>query len=83
MNRMSSAYRWCMLFINAALETGRTPREILDRHELKFQKFFPYDPKIDKIFRMTNIHEHGRQGAQKNYEKLFEKGILKRSEVLG
>lgn len=48
----------------------------------RFQKFFSYDYKRDKIFQLTNVRHNSRQEAERNYQKLFDKGILKRKDVL-
>lgn len=76
-----NAFDWPRLFLRAALETRERPDEQVENYGLSFQKFWPYDEDLDRIFQMTNVRHNKRSVAAANYEKLIKKGIISRKEL--
>lgn len=49
--------------------------------ELRYQEFWPYDYKKDKIFQLTNVRHNSRALAAKNYEQLIQNGTLSKRDI--
>ena len=82
MDKMLSAFRWPGLLLEAALVTGATPAEILSANRsLVFQRFHPYNYKMDRVFLLTNVLHNSREEARKNYEALIAQGVLRREDL--
>lgn len=74
------AFCWPRLFIQSILDNV-SPLKTFRDHHLSFPSFFPYDPKKDKIFQLTNVYHNTRKVAKENYEKLISSGVLTRREL--
>jgi len=81
LHKMFDAISWCKAFLEAALETNDSPKNIIEGRDYDFQKFFPYDEDLDRIFQLTNVYHNSRKTAKKNYEMLIRHGVLTRKEL--
>jgi len=79
LNKMYSALKFCDLLLDNAISWDLKPNEILNNNkDLQFQKLYPYNYELDKIFQLTNVRYNSRRVVQANYEKLYEEGVLKK-----
>ncbi len=76
-----SAFRFVYQFLKAALFTGETPKQILHNHQYHFQKFWPYNYRLDRIFQMTNVRHNKREVAAANYAKLILAGKINEKDL--
>ena len=80
--KLLSAFRWPLLYMNAALFTDASPEEILkDNKNLQFQHVYPYRYNLDWIFQLTNLRHNSRPQVKATYEDLIKRGILTRKEL--
>lgn len=82
LEKMRNAFRFTRMFLMAVNHWWK-PEELvrLKFNKLTYQKFWPYNSKLDKIFQLTNVRHNKRSVVRANYEKLISKGILKASEL--
>jgi hypothetical protein len=73
MVEMESCIRWCRDFIDAALNTEKTPTEIFWETSFKFPKFQPYEYETEQIYQWTNFDAHSRKTVEKRLTELRKK----------
>ncbi len=73
MIEMESCVRWCREFLDAALNTEKTPTEIFWETSYKFPKFQPYEFETEQIYQWTNFDAHSRKVVEKRLNALREK----------
>jgi hypothetical protein len=73
MIEMESCIRWCREFLDAALNTEKTPTEIFWETSYKFPKFQPYEFETEQIYQWTNFDAHSRKVVEKRLNALREK----------
>lgn len=80
---IESAAILCEKMVNSAL-TGewQSPRDIIRKYGLKFQRFHPYRYKKERIWLLTHTQKNTREEVLDNYAVLFNTGVLKRREVI-
>lgn len=72
MIEMESCVRWCREFLDAALNTEKTPTEIFWETSYKFPKFQPYEFETEQIYQWTNFDAHSRKVVEKRLNALRE-----------
>jgi hypothetical protein len=73
MIEMESCICWCREFLDAALNTEKTPTEIFWETSYKFPKFQPYEFETEQIYQWTNFDAHSRKVVEKRLNALREK----------
>jgi hypothetical protein len=73
MIEMESCICWCREFLDAALNTEKTPTEIFWETSYKFPKFQPYEFETEQIYQWTNFDAHSRKIVEKRLNALREK----------
>ena len=73
MTEMESCIRWCREFLDAALNTEKTPTEIFWETSYKFPKFQPYEFETEQIYQWTNFDANSRKVVEKRLSALREK----------
>jgi len=73
MTEMESCIRWCREFLDAALNTEKTPTEIFWETSYKFPKFQPYEFETEQIYQWTNFDANSRKVVEKRLSVLREK----------
>lgn len=80
--KMLSAFEFCRATIKAALsERQLTPKEILEKNDFRFQKFWRYKYHKDVIFQLTNVRHNSRQQVEKNYKRLIADGTISKKDI--
>jgi hypothetical protein len=73
MTEMQSCISWCREFLDAALNTEKTPTDIFWETSYKFPKFQPYEFETEQIYQWTNFDAHSRKVVEKRLNALREK----------
>jgi hypothetical protein len=73
MIEMESCICWCREFLDAALNTEKTPTDIFWETSYKFPKFQPYEFETEQIYQWTNFDAHSRKVVEKRLNALREK----------
>ena len=61
MEEMKSCLIWCREFLNAALNTGQTPDDIIQSYNYKFPQFQPYEYETEQLYQLTNFDKNSRK----------------------
>lgn len=70
MVEMKSCLLWCREFLNAALNTGKTPAEIYEEYDFVFPKFQPYEFETEQLYQLTNFEKNSREEVKNRLEIL-------------
>lgn len=82
LNEVMSCVLWCEEIVDAMLNTGISPKEILGKHDfMTFPKFVDYDYDIDKIFKLTTTGKLSRVEVKNNIEALLESGEITKEQL--
>jgi len=79
-----SSIMWCSLFMDAALNTGRSPKEIIaDNYWMVFPEFAKYNHKIQQIMSLTSVGKHSRNQVKENIDNLINEGVISKTDLYG
>lgn len=78
MVEMESCIRWCREYLNAALNTGETPNEIIanSTKPFVFPKFAEYNHDLECGYQLTNFAHNSRSVVAERLKRYKETGIL-------
>lgn len=81
---IKSSIEWCKLFMEGALISGKTPKDIIKENDwMRFPKFGEYNHRRQKILEMTSVGKLSRKQVKENINKLLEQGEILKKDLYG
>ena len=67
---MKDSIRWCYDFLDSALNTGLTPRQLIVKGNYKFPEFQPYEFETEQVYQWTNHDKNKKSVIKERLENL-------------
>ena len=67
---MQDCIRWCYDFLDSALVTGLTPRQLMEKGNYRFPQFQPYEYETEQVYQWTNHDKNKKKVIKERLENL-------------